>query len=199
MATVELGRGSHSHTDVPDSELFAQLRAGDPRAMTLLYERHARQAYKLARRICVDPTLAEDVLQEAFLTVWLERPRYDAARGSFATWLLTIVHHRAVDEVRREETARHRRLLSMPPSQSPVAPGPSEAGWLHGGDVETALRHLPEGQREALLLAYYSGYTQREISDLLDLPIGTVKSRIYVGTKRLRILLRPLPEPPTSN
>jgi RNA polymerase sigma factor (sigma-70 family) len=180
-----------------DADLVDQLGAGDQRVMGLLYGRHAAAARSLARRICLDVGIAEDVLQEVFFTVWREHSRYDPARGSFATWLLTLVHHKSVDAVRREISLRHRIVSSSADeSEWPTAaePGADEVaiGSVVAAQVRDAVGRLPVGQRQALTLSYFGGYTQREIATLIDVPVGTVKSRMFLGVQRLRASLGPL-------
>jgi RNA polymerase sigma factor (sigma-70 family) len=180
-----------------DADLVGQLGAGDQRAMGLLYGRHARPARSLARRICLDVGIAEDVLQEVFLTVWCEHSRYDPARGSVATWLLTLVHHKSVDAVRREISLRRRIVSSSADAaewSTAAEPGADEVaiGSVVAAQVRAALRRLPVGQRQVLTLSYFGGYTQREIATLIDVPVGTVKSRMFTGVRRLRASLGPL-------
>jgi RNA polymerase sigma-70 factor, ECF subfamily len=178
----------------PDVDLLTRLNAGDPHAMRLLHERYARLAHALAQRICRDPGLAEEVVQEVFLTLWRESSRYTPARGTFPGWLLTVVHHKSVDAVRRENAAHRRTVPISTDSEFPAGPGADEAALasVFAGQLRSALHRLPRQQRQTLLLAYYGGYTHREISELVEIPLGTVKSRIFLGVQRLRILLRPL-------
>jgi RNA polymerase sigma factor (sigma-70 family) len=180
----------------PDVELLARLDADDPYAMRLLYERYAPLAHFLARRICGDQGLAEEVIQEVFLMLWRESSRYTPARGTFPAWLLTVVHHKAVDAVRREHAAHRQTVPSSADDEFPPGPGADEAALesVFAGQLRAALHRLPLQQRQPLLLAYYGGYTYREISKLVEVPLGTVKSRIFLGIRRLRILLRPLLE-----
>lgn len=172
------------------------LAAGDGTALAQLYRRYGRPGYSLARRICADDGLAEDVVQEVFLALWRDPARYDPARGGFATWLLTLIHHKAVDAVRRESAVR-RRIVPAPEAGeewSPVpVPGADQAAMARvaAGQVRDALHQLPEEQRHALALAYYGGHTQREVAALTGVPLGTVKSRMFVGMQRLRSLLEP--------
>jgi RNA polymerase sigma factor (sigma-70 family) len=177
-----------------DADLATAVAAGDQQAFAKLYDRYSRPAYSLARRICVDPEIAEEAVQEAFLAFWRDPHRFDAERGGFATWLLTLVHHRSVDVVRRQATHRRRTLLGA----DDVVDGliPAEAGAdekaissVIGGQVRQALRQLSDEQREVLALAYLGGYTQSEVSAITGLPLGTVKSRTFTGIKRLRGLL----------
>jgi RNA polymerase sigma factor (sigma-70 family) len=176
-----------------DAALAALVADGDGSALESLYERYGRPAYALARRILADEGLAQDVVQEVFLTVWRDSSRYDTSRGGFSSWLLTMTHHKAVDAVRREENLRKRRaapdVLDLTVSD---APDVVDEVWaaLRRDRVRTALADLPDVQREALGLAYFGGYTQREIAKLTDTPLGTVKTRMLTGMKRLRGVLQ---------
>jgi RNA polymerase sigma factor (sigma-70 family) len=182
--------------DVTDATLFRAVQDRRVGALDALYGRFGRPAYSLARRICVDEGLAEDVVQEVFLAIWREPERFDPARGSVSSWLLTLVHHRAVDAVRREAG---RRRHTVAPSEDgeewsgPPGPG-ADVGAIDAvvaGHVRDALAQLPAEQREALALAYYGGYTQREVASLVKVPLGTVKSRMFTAVKRMRVLLEP--------
>ena len=177
-----------------DTELVRRLGEADGAALAQLYQRFGRPCYSLARRICADEGLAEDVVQEVFLTLWRDPARYDPSRGSFATWLLTLIHHKAVDAVRRESTLR-RRTVAAPEageewSPTPV-PGADQAAIARvaAGQVRAALHRLPLEQRQVLALAYFGGHTQREIAVLMGVPLGTVKSRMFTAVQRLRSLL----------
>ncbi len=177
-----------------DAELVQRLRQADGAALSQLYQRFGRPCYSLARRICADEGLAEDVVQEVFLTLWRDPTRFDPSRGGFATWLLTLIHHKAVDAVRRESTIR-RRMVAAPEagedwSPTPV-PGADQAAMARvaAGQVRAALHRLPHEQRQVLALAYFGGHTQREIAVLTGVPLGTVKSRMFTAVQRLRSLL----------
>ncbi|MEJ2852103.1 MULTISPECIES: RNA polymerase sigma factor [unclassified Saccharothrix] len=178
-----------------DSALVQRVTEGDRGAFGELYDRYARPAYSLARRVCVDPDLAEDVVQEAFLVLWRNPAGYDASRGSFGTWLMTVVHHRAVDAVRREDTRRRRNVpLTDEVSEHTVPPteGADHAALtgVVGAEVRAALQRLPEDQRQVIALAYLGGYTQIEVAALTGIPLGTVKSRTFAAIRRLRTSLR---------
>jgi RNA polymerase sigma factor (sigma-70 family) len=174
-----------------DADLLRRIRAGDRTAVDDLYERFRRPAFALARRILADESLAEDVLQEVFLSVWRDPSAYDRARGSFSSWLLAVVHHKAVDAVRREESQRRRQTLVQEDhalSEPVAARDVEEEAWARvvAEQVRSALGGLSGPQREALTLAYYGGYTQREVAALTGAPLGTVKTRMLAGMRRLR-------------
>ncbi|MEO8463345.1 MAG: sigma-70 family RNA polymerase sigma factor, partial [Chloroflexota bacterium] len=162
-----------------------------------LYDRYRAMAYAIALRITGDATLAEDVVQEAFLGVWRNADRYAEGRGSVKTWLLSIVHHRAIDVVRRR-----RPVAGLPgadqlmPTQL-VAPDlwPEVAGRMDAHIVREAVATLSDVQRQAIELAYWSGLSQTEIADHVGAPLGTVKSRMRLGLVALRAaLIEAMPE-----
>ncbi len=174
-----------------DADLVRRVTSGDRTAIDDLYERFRRPAFALARRILADDTLAEDVLQDVFLSVWKDPGAFDGSRGSFSSWLMAMVHHKAVDAVRREESHRRRQgraeddmVLTAPTMQDDVV----DEVWTRvvSERVRVALATLPAPQREALTLAYYGGYTQREVAALTNTPLGTVKTRMLAGMRRLK-------------
>lgn len=177
---------------VGDADLMRGVGNGQQAALDELYARYARLVYSLARRVVVDPELAEDVAQEVFLAVWRDPDKYDADRGPFATWLLSLTHHRAVDSVRREEAARRRRARATEDAASteltdaPLPVADQAWGGVRRDRVRKAMLALPESQREALTLAYFGGYTQREVAAVTGAPLGTVKTRMLAGMRRLR-------------
>lgn len=174
---------------VEDAALVSGVGRRDAGALEALYERYGRPCLALARRVINDDGLAQDVVQEVFLTLWRSAERFDVERGNFASWLLAMTHHKAVDAVRREENLRKRRtsidVLQFTESDAPTV---AEEAWsgVRRDQVRAALLSLPPPQREALGLAYFGGYTQREIAGLTGLPLGTVKSRMLMGMRRLR-------------
>jgi RNA polymerase sigma-70 factor (ECF subfamily) len=181
-------RRQHAH--LSDEALVALVARGDEDALAELYDRVGRIAYGLAFRVLRNEQLAEDAVQEAFLAVWRSAVTFRAERAKASTWILTLVHRRAVDLVRREERRR------AEPLEGKVAAGSAdesteEAAWLRfeRERVQAALKQLPDNQREALELAYYGGFSQSELADRLGVPLGTIKSRMFAGLARLRELL----------
>ena len=192
-------RGAKAYRGLRDTELLTLVGERDPGALEALYDRYGGIAYSLARQVLTDGARAENVVQDVFLSLWRNARRFDPERGPVATYLLVTTHHRAVEIVRREESLRRR--------QGPAAtPGPG--GGLDSLDdlgdqieagveaaerrvqVRAALSGLPEPQREAMLLAYFGGYTQREVASLVGVPLATVKARMASGMRRLRDALR---------
>jgi RNA polymerase sigma factor (sigma-70 family) len=185
--------GSGDRHGIGQQELLGRLTAGDPQALAEIYDAYGGRCYALARRLLGDPNLAEDAVQEALLGLWRAPERFDPARASLATFLLTLTHRRAVDVLRREALQRRGRVASDEgladlPSEDAGTAEQAEA-QLAGADVRRALKQLPAPQREALLLAYFQGYTQREISALTGTPLGTVKTRMLAGVRALRAAL----------
>ena len=167
-----------------DEAVLALIARADEQALSELYRRFGRLAYGLAFRILRDDALAQDAVQEAFLGVWRAAGRFTAERAKPSTWLLTLVHRRAVDLVRREE---RRRTEPLQPDSASTDSAPDELELLsERQSIREALRKLPPEQREAIELAYYGGYTQSELAERLGQPLGTIKSRMFTGLARLR-------------
>jgi RNA polymerase sigma-70 factor, ECF subfamily len=171
-----------------DEALVLLAARSEESALAELYDRYGRTAYGLALRILRDQALAEDAVQEAFLTVWRTASRFVPERGRASTWILTLVHRRAVDVVRHEQ---RRRADSLERAPEPSVGGADENAWLRlqRERVQEALSRLPDAQREALELAYYGGLSQSELAERLGQPLGTIKSRMFGGLSRLRELL----------
>jgi RNA polymerase sigma factor (sigma-70 family) len=172
-----------------DEALLSLVASSDDKALAELYDRFAGVAYGLALRILRDEALAQDAVQEAFLSVWRTADRFLAERARASTWILTIVHRRAVDLVRREDRHRGEPLDAAP---EPAAPETVEDQATLGYQrrvVQEALRRIPPEQREALELGYYAGLTQSQLAERLGQPLGTIKSRTFTGLTRLRELL----------
>jgi RNA polymerase sigma-70 factor, ECF subfamily len=180
---------ARSFAHLSDEAVVALVARSDQEALAELYDRFGRVAYGLALRMLRDEKLAEDAVQEGFLTAWRNADRFMPERAKASTWLLTFVHRRAVDLVRREE---RRRTEPLPERSEPAATDSAEDdAWLRfeRERVQTALQQLPDQQREALELAYYGGFTQAELAERLGQPVGTIKSRMFAGLARLRELL----------
>jgi RNA polymerase sigma factor (sigma-70 family) len=186
-------RGARAYRTLQDSQLVALVAEKDAGALEALYDRYGKVSYSLARRIVADEALAQDVVQEVFLSIWRDADRFDAARGTVSTYLLAMTHHRAVDVVRREENLRRRRTtdeaLEFEPDPQPGVEANVEAAERRD-QVRAALAGLPQAQREALALAYFGGYTQREVASLVGVPLGTVKTRMAAGMRKLKDALR---------
>jgi RNA polymerase sigma-70 factor (ECF subfamily) len=161
---------------------------GDEAAFAQLYDATCARAYGLALRVVRDPSQAEEVTQEAFLEVWRTAGRFDPARGSAVSWILTLVHRRAVDRVRSVEASTRRETTYHQANQGIEHDSTAEAAHasLEARRVRQALDSLTEVQRQALELAYFNGYTHTEVATMLDLPVGTAKTRIRDGLIRLR-------------
>jgi RNA polymerase sigma-70 factor (ECF subfamily) len=180
--------------DRDDLELHRSLSGGDRGAFDALYRRYSSSAYGLAYRITGQQVLAQDVVHDAFLALWRAPDAYDPARGAFRTFFLSLVHHRAVDTVRREERIRGRqeRASNLEPlSVEDPAEGVADAADLADRRVEVrgALGTLPPEQRQALELAYYGGKTQVQIAEELGIPLGTVKTRTLAAMRKLARVL----------
>ncbi|HEY6056937.1 MAG TPA: sigma-70 family RNA polymerase sigma factor [Candidatus Limnocylindrales bacterium] len=174
--------------DDADRDILARLVAGRLDALEDLYDRYRTMAYSIALRITADPALAEDVVQDAFLGAWRNADRYVEARGAVKTWLLSIVHHRAIDAVRRRRPTIDLPDAEMPPPAALTLPDvwPEVAGNLDAEAVRVALETLSPVQREAIELAYFGGLTQQEIAVRTGAPLGTVKSRMRLGLLIMR-------------
>ena len=172
-----------------DEAVVALTARSDEVALAELYDRYGRAAYGLALRVLRDEALAEDAVQEAFLAVWRGASRFIPERAKASTWIMTLVHRRAVDLVRREERRRADPLPDVELGSG--EPSAAEMVWLRleRERVQAALRRLPDQQREAIELAYYGGFTQSELAERLGEPLGTIKSRMFTGLSRLRELL----------
>jgi RNA polymerase sigma-70 factor (ECF subfamily) len=173
-----------------DEAVVALVARSDEVALGELYDRFGRIAYGLAVRVLRDPGLAEDAVQEAFLQIWRGAERFVPERAKASAWIMTLVHRRAVDLVRREER-RRAEPLDDASAVAGVEGSAEDLAWLRfeRERVQAALSRLPDQQREALELAYYGGFTQSELAERLGQPIGTIKSRMFAGLTRLRELL----------
>jgi RNA polymerase sigma factor (sigma-70 family) len=180
--------------DLHDLDLHHRLAEGDRAAFEELYERYAAAAYGLALRITAQDALAQEVVQDAFLAMWHAPEAFDPARGVFRSFFLSLVHHRAVDAVRREERLRRRgeRASNLEPVRGEdVADDVVEGSYLavRRKQVREALATLPAEQRQVVELAYFGGYTQSRIAETLGIPLGTVKTRTLAAMRKLRRVL----------
>jgi RNA polymerase sigma-70 factor (ECF subfamily) len=177
-----------SPADAADRAVLVRLAEGELDALEELYDRYKTMAYSIAYRITNDSSLAEDVVQDAFLGCWRNAGRYIEGRGSVKTWLLAIVHHRAIDAVRRRRPTTELPDVEVPPPDALTEPDVwmEVAAGLDAELVQRALAGLSEVQREAIELAYFNGLTQQEIADRTATPLGTVKSRMRLGLLAMR-------------
>jgi RNA polymerase sigma factor (sigma-70 family) len=180
--------GADRRDDLDDAALVGLLGDADEEALAILYRRHGGICYRLAYRVTLNDALAQDAVQESFVGLWRDPSAYQRGQGSVRSWLLGLTHHKAVDCV-RQETAQQRRERAQAAQLAldPPAGDPAEAAsaQIRAEQVRAALAELPEAQRHALALAYFGGYTQREIAQLTGVPLGTVKTRTFAAMRRL--------------
>lgn len=175
--------------DRPDHALVESLAARDLSALSALYDRYGRIAYTLAYRILGEPEAAEDVVQDAFIAAWRGAGTFRRERGSARSWLLAIVHHRAVDLLRRRTAFRPAPLEAVSEAPADVDTAEEAARSVERRSVREALGALPEAQRRTIELAYFGGYTQTELAELMGVPLGTVKGRMRIGLQKMRRIL----------
>lgn len=178
---------------VADEELMQLVRSGDARAFETIFDRHGGHAFSLAYRMCGRSTMAEDIVQDAFLTIWRSADTYDGTRGSVRTWVLGVVHNRAVDAFRRGVAKAGRDVSDDAHAERIEAPERTEVEVgrrEEAQEVRTALRELPLEQRRVIELAYFGGFTHSQIAEMLELPPGTVKGRMRLGLAKLRHTVR---------
>jgi RNA polymerase sigma-70 factor, ECF subfamily len=174
--------------NLADEEVMQLVQGGSPRAFELMYDRHGGAAFSLAYRMVGNRVTAEDITQEAFLSIWRSRLRYDQARGSVRTWVLGIVHNRAIDQLRRGMVHDRRResldgveeRFEARERTDVEAARREDARGVHG-----ALETLPEEQRKTIELAYFGGFSHSQIAEMLEMPIGTVKGRMRLGLEKM--------------
>jgi RNA polymerase sigma-70 factor (ECF subfamily) len=177
-----------------DEDLMQLVAESDAGAFAILYERHTNVAFSLAFRMCGKRTIAEEVVQDAFLSLWRGGSRYDRTRGSVRTWVLGIVHNRAIDALRRGTVHDRGRVSDEGIEERLEAPERTdqEVGRRdEAREIRTALEGLPAEQSHVIELAYYGGFTHSEIATMLDTPIGTIKGRMRLGLQKLRSQLGP--------
>ena len=175
--------------ELADEDLMQLVQRGEARAFEVIYDRHSSVAFSLAYRMCGSRAAAEDVVQEAFLAMWRSGARYDRTRGSVRTWVLGIVHNRAIDALRRSMVHDRRRASDEGLEERFEARERTDveaARRDEARDVRQALGTLPPEQCKVIELAYFGGFTHSEIAAMLDTPIGTVKGRMRLGLDKLR-------------
>jgi RNA polymerase sigma-70 factor (ECF subfamily) len=175
--------------ELADEDLMALVRHGEARAFEVIYDRHCGVAFSLAYRMCGTRTAAEDVVQESFLSLWRSGARYDRTRGSVRTWVLGIVHNRAIDSLRRSINHDRRRASDEGIEERFEAPEHTEVEVARRDDareIRAALDELPEDQSRVIELAFYGGYTHTEIAAMLEAPVGTIKGRMRLGMEKMR-------------
>ncbi|HEV2922985.1 MAG TPA: sigma-70 family RNA polymerase sigma factor [Solirubrobacteraceae bacterium] len=175
-----------------DEDLMQLVRDGEAGAFEVIFDRHAQRAFSLAYRMCGRRALAEDVVQEAFLSLWRSGARYDPARGSVRSWVLSVVHNRAIDAFRREAVKESRdvrddRLVERTPSLLLTQTEVERRDDAQ--QVRSALGELPAEQQQVIELAYFGGFTHSQIAETLGLPAGTVKGRMRLGLTKMRLVL----------
>lgn len=178
--------------ELPDAELVRRMSQGEVAALEVLYDRYARVVFSFAVRIVADALLAEEILQEAFLRAWQQAGRFEIAKGNFASWLLSITHNLAIDEVRKRQRRPQRAdtvditdVLRGEVDTAADVEEAAEASELRD-QIQRAMETLPEPQRRVIELAYFGGLSQREIAALLNEPLGTIKTRMRLGMQKLK-------------
>ena len=178
--------------ELADEDLMPLVHDGDPRAFEVVFDRHADAAFSLAYRMCGRRGMAQDVVQEAFLSLWRSGARYDRARGSVRSWILGVVRNRTIDLFRRDTVHAGRDVtaegvVERISSTEDIAADAERREDAR--DVRAALRDLPPDQRQVIELAYFGGFSHSQISEMLDVPAGTVKGRMRLGLTKLRVTL----------
>lgn len=175
-----------------DEELMELVGAGDARAFEVIFDRHSGPAYSLAYRMCGRRALAEDIVQDAFLSLWRSGPGFDRSRGSVRSWVLSAVHNRAVDALRRAGAKSGRDVSDEGIAERLRAPDATDIEVERRDQaqrVRGALDGLPADQRQVIELAYFGGLSHSQIAEMLDLPPGTVKGRMRLGLTKMRSAL----------
>ncbi len=179
-------------TALSDAELVTLVTEQNPDALEVLYKRYSRIVYSFGLRIVGDPQIAEELLQEVFFRTWRQGARFQSSRGAFVTWLLSITHNMAIDELRkrnrRPQKADSEEPEAMMAAMADTSQDVEEEVWLSSlrSTISDAMQLLPPAQRITIEMAYFQGLTQREISERLGEPLGTIKTRMRLGIQKLR-------------
>jgi RNA polymerase sigma-70 factor (ECF subfamily) len=188
-------RGRFRSTDfrgLADEELMGLVRDGEVQAFEVIFDRHSAAAFSLAYRMCGRRSAAEDIVQDAFLSLWRSSSSYDAGRGSVRSWVLSVVHNRAIDAFRRHGSRDSRDIPDDGIAERLPSPDATDLEVERRDDarqVRTALEELPPDQRQVIELAYFGGFTHTQIAEMLELPPGTVKGRMRLGLTKMRYVL----------
>jgi len=179
-------------TELSDPELVDLVAAGDARALAVLYDRYSRAVFSFALRMLGDRATAEELVQEVYFRAWQQARKFSEGRGTFITWLLSITHNMAIDEIRRRNRRPQRAdsadpvlMLTNVRDETPAVEDQAMMTAIRE-QVAVAMAALPEAQRSAIELAYFRGLTQREIADLQGEPLGTIKTRMRLAVRKLR-------------
>jgi RNA polymerase sigma-70 factor, ECF subfamily len=175
-----------------DEDLMARVSEGDAQAFEVIFDRHADAAFSLAYRMCGRRSMAEDVVQDAFLSLWRSGARYDRTRGSVRSWVLRVVHNRAIDAFRRETVRSSRDVQDEGVAERIASAERTETEAERHDEaqqVRSALGELPADQRQVIELAFFGGFSHSQIAEMLKLPTGTVKGRMRLGLTKMRISL----------
>jgi RNA polymerase sigma-70 factor (ECF subfamily) len=175
-----------------DEDLMARVCEGDARAFEVIFDRHVDAAFSLAYRMCGRRSMAEDVVQDAFLSLWRSGVRYDRARGSVRSWVLRVVHNRAIDAFRRESVRTSRDVHDEGVAERVASAQRTDVEAERHDEarqIRSALGELPADQRQVIELAYFGGFSHSQIAEMLKLPTGTVKGRMRLGLTKMRIAL----------
>lgn len=179
-------------TELSDPELVDLVAAGDARALAVLYDRYSRAVFSFALRMLGDRATAEELVQEVYFRAWQQARKFSEGRGTFITWLLSITHNMAIDEIRRRNRRPQRAdsadpvlMLTNVRDETPAVEDQAIMTAIRE-QVAVAMAALPEAQRSAIELAYFRGLTQREIADLQGEPLGTIKTRMRLAVRKLR-------------
>jgi RNA polymerase sigma-70 factor, ECF subfamily len=190
------GRQRRNHKaellSLADEDLMGHVANGDAQAFEIIFDRHGDVAFSLAYRMCGRRGMAEDIVQESFLSLWRSGTRYDRSRGSVRSWVLGVVHNRAIDLFRRDSVRTSKDVTDDEAVHRLPAPDSTEQEAQRrdaASHVRDALTELPEDQRKVIELAYFGGFSHSQIADMLSLPAGTVKGRMRLGLTKLRVSL----------